>query len=219
MAQVSVSRGALLAMAAALGAALLAVAFLLGREAGRRGGPSAAQAAPPSAPGFPAPSAVTAAPKSEAVPPPARLDPVPEGAADPQDPMRAAVQAYFAAMDRIAPGQASGDPQALAQDMLAGLAKGDASGFDRMMADSQKARRRLAQLAPPPPCAAFHQESLALLDENLALLRAMRSALAGGSPEESSLTTLAARAQAAQARAEALAQADRALRGRYGAGR
>ncbi len=215
MAQVQVNRGVLVGLGVALASALVALAYLLGRESGR----GAATAMPPSgvpsgrtaaAPGVPLPTPATPAPGA----PPALL--VPSGNPDPQDPQRPAVQAYFQALDQIAPGQLAGDPQALAQEMVAGLGRGDATGFDRMVAQAEAARAKVAALAPPVPCAAFHQESLALLDENLTLLRGVKRAL-DGREGESPLGPLLARAQTVQARAEALERADKALRARYGA--
>lgn len=227
MAQVQVNRGVLVALAGALGLSLLALAYLLGREAARTdpsappvpprsaapvAGTGAAMAAPSGSPGIPdagAPGS-SPAPALESLVPPG-----PAGPAEARDHQAGAVQAYFAALDRIAPGQLAGDPQALAQEMLAGLAKGDASGFDRLLGQAEEARRKVAALAPPAPCAAFHAESLAVLDENLALLRAIRRALEGAEGE-GALGALVSRAQAAQARAEVLERADKALRARYG---
>jgi hypothetical protein len=143
---------------------------------------------------------------------------VSEGPVDASDPQRFAVQAYFQALDRIAPGQLGGDPRALAQEMVAGLGRGDASGFDRLVAQAEEARAKVAALAVPASCAAFHQESLALLDENLALLKHLKGALEGREGA-SALGSMLARAQALQARSEALERADQALRTRYGAGR
>lgn len=234
MAQVQVNRGVLMGLGAALTGALLVVAYLLGREAGRGAGvavpasgappartaPSSGAPLPPAAlPPFTAVSSSTApggrVPPAPAGPPAEIL--APPGNPDPRDPQRPAVQAYFQALDRIAPGQLAGEPQALAQEMVAGLGRGDASGFDRMVAQAEEARGRLAALQPPAPCAAFHQESLALLDENLTLLKGVKRALESRDTE-SSLGPLLARAQAVQARSEALERADKALRARYGAG-
>lgn len=220
MGKVEVHRSVLIGLAAAFGCTLLALVFLLGREAGRRGmaadpAASAPQARPALSSSSSQPKVLAPAqqPGSAAV-----VLTIPPGPADPQDPQRPAVQAYFAALDRIAPGQLAGDPQALAQEMVVGLGKGDTSGFDRLLAQAEEARRKVAQLSPPPPLAAYHQESLALLDENLALLGGIRRALEGGH-EEGALPSLVGRAQAAQARSEALERADKALRARYGAGR
>lgn len=222
MAQVSVNRGALVAMGLSLATSLVVLAFLLGREAGRRG---AAPAAAParSAVSDPAGAGASQAPSQGAPPTPALaaapLDlQLPVGPADPTDPQRGAVQAYFQALDRIAPDQLGGDPQALARELVGGLARGDASGFDGLLARAEEARVRAAALAPPPACAGFHRESLALLDENLELLKGVRRGLDGGEGEGGP-AGLAARAQGLQVRAEALARAESALRARYGLGK
>lgn len=219
MAQVQVGRGVLAGMGAALAACLLALTFLLGRECGRRGTASVPLSPSAAAPATGAGPSATRVVPAAADPGGAPQDPPvpPAGPADPLDPQRSAAQAYFAALDRIAPGQLAGDPQALAQEMVGGLSKGDATGFDRLLTQAEEARLKVLQLSPPPALAAHHQESLALLDENLALLKGIRRALEGGE-REGSLGAQLARAQALQARSEALEQADKALRARYGAG-
>jgi hypothetical protein len=221
MAKVQVHPGVLAGLGLALAASLLLAAYLLGLEAGRQAGSPGPVPGAPSAAAPPSPSPLPPAPgtgsSAAAAAPPLEIL-APPGPADPGDPQRPAVQAYFQALDRIAPGQLAGDPQALAQEMVAGLGRGDASGFDRMIAQAEEARGKLAALQPPAPCLAFHQESLALLDENLALLKGVKRAL-DGREGEGSLGPLLARAQALQARSDALERADKALRARYGTGR
>jgi hypothetical protein len=211
MAKVEVSRGLLAGGGAALAAAVLAVVFLLGREAGRRG----------AAPGTPPP----AAPASPAAEPPPGTAPAaspgeaPASApAAPAEPERAAGRAYFAALDDLAQGQLAGDPESLAREMVAGLARGDTSGFDRLIAQAEAGRKKLAGLQPPPPCAAHHRAGLADLDESLALMRAMKKALEGAEAE-SSLPALGLRANALRLRAEALQREEQGLRQRYGLAR
>ncbi len=216
MAKVEVPKGILIALGSALAAALLALVFLLGRESGRRGamGNLTPMAQPGSALPVSAGARLNPAPVAPSLSPaPAPL--VAPGPAEPQDPQRPAVAAYFAALDRIAPGQLAGDPQTLAQEMVAGLAKGDTSGFDRLAGQAVEARRKVAALVPPASCAAFHQESLALLDENLGMLKSVQRALEGADAE-GSLASMVAHAQALQARSDALQRADKALRQRYG---
>lgn len=221
MAKVVVNRGLIVGLGVALGAALLALVFLLGREAGRKPAvpPSSPGSALPSTPGAPPTQASGSAPgmepptqtatligASRAVPPPS-----PSAVLEPE---RAAAVAFFDALDHLTPGQFSGDPQASAQEMVAGLGKGDSSGFDRLIAQAEEARGKLAALAPPPSCAGFHRESLAQLEESLVLMRANKKAMQGG--ESDALTALLARAQSLRARADALQREEKALRQRFG---
>jgi hypothetical protein len=131
------------------------------------------------------------------------------------DPERAAVASYLDAVDRIQPGQASGDPQSVANEMAAALAKGDASGLDGMIRDAEAARGRLAALAPPAPCAAHHRESLGSLDDALEMLRSLKTAMESPDPV-AQLAGIANRAANVRSRAEALQNEELALRRRYG---
>jgi hypothetical protein len=210
MAKVEVGRGLLIGGGLALGSALLAVVFLLGREAGRKGVPSS-QAAP-----SPIPAAGVGAPSSAAIPgpgggPAAGL----ENGPAPSEPERAAVRAYFAALDDLAPGQLAGDPESLARELVAGLARGDTSGFEQLIGQAEVGRRKLAGLQPPQPCAAHHRTSLADMDESLAVMRTMKKALEGAE-SESSLSALGLRANALRVRAEALQREEQLLRQRFG---
>lgn len=144
-------------------------------------------------------------------PAPATVPPGPAAS----DPERGAVAAYLDAVDRIQPGQASGDPQSVANEMAAALAKGDASGLDGMIRDAEGARGKLAALAPPAPCAAHHRESLASLDDALGMLRSLKSAMESPDPV-AQLAGIANRASAVRSRAEALQNEELALRRRYG---
>jgi hypothetical protein len=131
------------------------------------------------------------------------------------DPERGAVAAYLDAVDRIQPGQASGDPQSVANEMAAALARGDASGLDGMIRDAEAARGRLAALAPPAPCAAHHRESLGGLDDALGMLRSLKTAMESPDPV-AQLAGIANRAATVRSRAEALQGEELALRRRYG---
>lgn len=139
---------------------------------------------------------------------------VPPGPAA-SDPERGAVAAYLEAVDRIQPGQASGDPQSVANEMAAALARGDASGLDGMIRDAEAARGRLAALAPPAPCAAHHRESLGSLDDALGMLRSLKTAMESTDPV-AQLAGIANRAAKVRSRAEALQNEELALRRRYG---
>ncbi len=131
------------------------------------------------------------------------------------DSARAAVAAYFDVVDHIQPGTMNGEPEGVANEMVAALAKGDASGLDRMIGDTEAARETLAALTPPASCAAHHRESLRSLDDALEILRSLRTAI--GSPEHAAeLAGVVTRATALRSRSEALQKEELALRERYG---
>ena len=218
------SRGLVAGLAGTAGAAVLALVFLLGRAsapAPRGLGPS--PPAPAAAPAAEAPAQVPAtteapAPEPAAPPaPPAALRPVVRPAVPPPaagSSERAAVQAYFAAVERIQPAQ-SGDPDAVAQQLVGGLAKGDSSGLDGMFQQAQATRARLAAITAPAPCAAFHRESLAVLDGGLEMMQSLKQSLASSGQGGSALQDLSARANELKARSEALQAQEKALRQRY----
>jgi len=114
---------------------------------------------------------------------------------------------------RAQPPQA-GDPETVARNLMAGFGQGDASGFETLVQQARTTREALAALQPPPPCADYHRESLAILDGNLELMQRLRGVLAttGPNPPSPDLTT---RATALKARSEALQARERTLRQRY----
>jgi len=210
VAKVAINRGLLIAMGVSTGALALALVFLLGREAGRRkgGGGEAPSAATSRVPGI--------QPSGPEAPPPAPPPAGPGPAAPPEanDPVRAAVAAYFETVDRITPGQFSSGPEAAAQEMVAGLARGESGAFDQLIEQSEAARRRLTALTPPAPCAGYHRESLAVLEESLGMLRALKKALEGGEAE-TGVAALASRSNALRARTDALKAEEQSLRQRF----
>ena len=205
--------------------AVIGIAFLLGRESGRRQleeartGPSTSSLMTPAAPvqGLPLTSTISTGrtPSSGPGPEPAPPATIPSGMAiPPGDPTRASVAAYFQAVEAIQP-PASGDPETLAQQVVAGLAKGDMSGFDGMIQQAKMARERVSAITPPQPCAAYHRESLASLDAGLELMRDMKNALST-SGQDAAAIQLADRAYALKARTDALQIQENALKQRYG---
>jgi len=217
-AKVEVPKGVLAGLAVLAAASILGLAFLLGRESGRRG----AAEAPKASPAGPAPPAGAPAadppPQSEALtpgPPQASSPSAPSlGAPTPADPARAAVAAYFRTLETLQP-EVAGEPSALAQQILADLARGDSSGFDGIIRKAEAARDRLAAVLPPAPCAEHHRESLACMEASLALTRGLRKALSSSSPDALPLD-FSDRAGALKARTEALQRQEKALKERFG---
>jgi hypothetical protein len=234
--KVSVSRGLLVGVVAVAAASLLALAFVLGRASGP-GSPSvqpsgrelpsrvdASRDPAPRAPDPPLPPPPQAAApmtelpdmRSTAMPAPAPT--AGERGSAGLDPDRAAVATYLDAVDHVQPGKMSGDAEGLANEMAAALARGDTSGLDRMIRETEAAKESLAGLAPPAPCAALHRESLGSLDDALEMLRLLKAAME--SPDAAArLSGVTTRAAALRSRSEALEKEELALRRRYGLAR
>ncbi|MEO8585554.1 MAG: hypothetical protein ABI584_05295 [Acidobacteriota bacterium] len=233
MEKVSVSRGFLIGVVGVAAAALLALAFALGRESGtgsvaapstriQRIAPPAPRAQDVSPP--PPTSSTRIMDRLEAwVAGPAPSGPV-QGAATQTaasqvppalDGERAAVAAYFDAVERIQAGAANGDPNGIAQEMAAALANGDTSALDKMIRETEAAKTRLAAIPPPAPCAAHYRESVGSLDDALEVLRSLKAAMESSEPV-AQLANVTTRATALRSRAEALQKEELALRERYG---
>jgi hypothetical protein len=170
-----------------------AVPFLPGVRSGSPGTPAAAQ-----------PSTGTTPIEGE---PPAATDPA-----------SAAVAKYLADVDQIQPANLSGSPESVAAEMATALARGDTSGLDAMIRQTEAAKERLAAVRPPAPCALHYEKSLESLDDAVEMLRALKSSMQSPDPV-AGLASVQARAGILQTRAEALQNEDRALRQRYGLAR
>jgi len=228
MEKVAVSKGVLIGFGTVFAAALLALVFFIGRESARKvanpspGGVVAAPSSVQPAETQPLDAPVSETPLASYSPNPA-TPPIPgpvtpkQGASlavAPADPMRAAVAAYFQAIDQIQPGQMSGDASDMANKILEPLAKGDTSGLDAMIHQAESARKRLGSLAPPQPCATYHHECLASLEDGLGMMRAVKKAIE--SSDVSGLSSLTDQGNAMRSRSEALAREEKAIRQRYG---
>ena len=241
MANVSVNKGLLIGVVAVAGAALLALAYQLGRASG-----SGEVSAPPTrieriaarpregslrlpapaagsitehadtrpavgpAPSTPGQGAALQAAAGQ-VPAPIESE---QGSAG-SDSMRAAVAAYFDAVDHIQPGAMSGEAEGVAHEMAAALTSGDTSSLDKMIRETEAAKARLAAVTPPVPCAAHHRESLGSLDDAMEVLRSLKTAMESSEPA-TQLANVSTQATALRSRAEALQKEELALRERYG---
>jgi hypothetical protein len=226
MQKVEVDKTLLISLACAAAAAILGLVFLLGRESGRAAKPPGAPAPvmPPqviTAP-VPDPAGVLALDERSTPDTPtpvqglAVVHPLQKGApAEPAgESVRALVLAYFDAIDHIQAGGMNGDPESTAQGIMGSLAKGDSSGFDGMIQQAEATRGRLAAISPPQPCATYHRECLASLDDGLVLMRSLKTAMAGQGAE-GQLTSLAAQAEVLRKRSESLRTEEQALRRLY----
>ena len=99
--------------------------------------------------------------------------------------------------------------------MASALAKGDTSGLDRMIRDTEAARQKLAALVPPSSCAAHYRESLGSLDDALSMLRSLKAAVESPEPA-AGLAAVGTQAGALRTRSEALQREEAALRQRFG---
>ena len=208
MRKVEVNKGLLIALAVIAGTAVLSLVFLLGRESGLRVSPQGV--ATPIA----SPQSATAPSLQASMQPQVGALPLPP--AEPvTDAMRASVAAYFDAVDHIQSGGMAGGPESTAQGIMGSLMKGDSSGFDQMIQQAESARASLAAITPPSPCAAYHRESLASLDDGLSLMRSLKASMdaPNGASQIAALTT---QANTLRAQSEALQKEEQALRQRYG---
>lgn len=230
---VELPRGVVLALGGGLVAALLVVAFLLGRQAA----PPAPQpvvtavaepSLPVADPGEPAPQAVpdalpAATPAPEAEPAPAaQLELAPESpgpparatvAAEPDE--RAAVASYFAQIAQVeAAVRTWGDPQQLAMQLVQQATQGNRRGLDELAATARQARDTLRAVTAPPACLEHHAESLALLDAAVDLLARLGPALAA--QDFTALQALTDQGQALETRTKRLQAIEADLRSRYG---
>lgn len=171
-----------------------------------------------SVPALPEDRTVSQAPPLSAMPPATIDAPAMGNSPGAIDPASAAVAKYLDAVDQIQPANVSGGAESIAGEMAAALARGDTSGLDGMIRDSEAARQRLAALRPPEACAAHHRETLGSLDDALEMLRSLKSAMESSDPA-AALANVASRANTLRTRAEALQNEDRALRQRYGLSR
>lgn len=238
---IEVSRGLLVALAATAAAGIVAVTFLVGREFGRGSQPASAtsatspttltvagaEEAPPGATATPNAdvSVPTAGPAAPAIEGGALAFPqlaVPTGGASPSaapvplDAMRYEVASYFREVEMIqSEGKSWGDPQALAQTLLAQAGKGDVSGFDGLAAANRKVRDALRAVAVPEPCREHHRMTVALLDESIGMLDRVKG-LISGAADAGSLAAMPAEGQALERNAKQVDAMAAEIKRRFG---
>lgn len=229
---VAVPRGALRALVVALVASMLAVAFLVGRESGRSQQPVPAPGATVTAANAPSLTATATLPSSDTsastlpaieVPPAtspvaAAVGPSPPSVSPgsaPRDTLHGEVANYFREVEAIqSQARSAGDPEALARTLLEQGAKGDVSGLAALAAANQKVRDGLRAVAVPEPCREHHRQTLALIEESVAMLERVRSQLGGD--DESSLAALPAEGRALEQQAKDVDALAAAIKRRFG---
>ena len=225
----------LIVLASALGAALLAIAFLLGRisakppvvtvasptqgvdASARTPLPSEAQpasvadAAATIAAPLPIPEPISAAtPFREGgpLPTPATTLPRPTPSADqPQ------IAAYFNQVDRLE-DMGAGDPQAFASSMVQSMSSGDFTGFDNLLAKARAQRQRLQAIAPPRACAEHHRLALSLSADSVTMLERLKAALMKG--DSTALLTIASEGKSLETQANQLKTMEESIKRQAG---
>lgn len=234
------------ALSAALGLALLAIAFLAGRESARP--TTDAQSQPPPVPRL-EPEAGSEATSSRD---PWRLrdeeyasidahrgsvaginerpdgtivlsntkredrtaiDPMDDRAPGPQTaPSNSgdAVSEYFLQMDAIRSNAGAGDPNTFAMDLIKGGLGGATSGFDQLIADTDRMTEEIKQVLPPPTCVVYHEATLESLAEARGMLDSMKDAIT--TQDLQALNAIALQASELEARTKALAALQEQIR-------
>jgi len=216
-----------LGLASALGLALLAIAFLLGRISAK---PTVVTVAAPPAGVVLAPSeSVPPLPASAAATPEASNPPLPAieptGAWTPSREIAATtaptmvattapavphlsppadqpqIAAYFSQVDRIE-DMGAGDPQAFATSMVQSMSSGDFSGFDDLLTRARTQRQRLQSISPPRACIEHHRLALTLSGDSVAMLERLKAALVKG--DSTALLTIATEGKTLETQANQL---------------
>ncbi len=192
-------------LAGALGLALLAIAFLLGRISAKPAvvavaTPPAAMAAAPSESVAILPSPVAAISEASNAPLPvpepthswalgreiastvtaiaAPAPTLPRLAPSADQPQ---IAAYFNQVDRIE-DMGAGDPQGFATSMVQSMSSGDFSGFDELLSKARAQRQRLQSISPPRACVEHHRLALTLSGDSVAMLERLKAALLKNDP-------------------------------------
>jgi hypothetical protein len=223
-----VSKAVIVGVVVAFAAAIAAIAFLLGRESGRRQDvavaavvPQAAQAEAPQPKPKPNPSPEpNLSPEPNPLPlPNPSLNPPPSSSPPPPSPAglsaeSLAVRDYFARLAAVQASGLAGDPTEVANKLLAATMAGDSSGFDDIINAAQRGEDKARALSVPPACAAYHARTLALLHDGVTLTRSLRVAIER--QDTTALTSLAASASSLQSRVDGLKEEERILKTRFG---
>jgi hypothetical protein len=202
---VEIPKGWLALLAGGLIVALLVVAYLVGRESGRRAS-EAARLDPPAAapelaighesPPAPLPPGEVYADPVQPVAPAALEENLPDagrhplGGIDPAAPpaaadsQAAAVAAYFTEIEGYE-RQAKywSNPQELAMTLMGQGVQGDTRGFEQLLETQRTAQRQIEAMTVPFPCHEHHRRTLEVMHEALALLEQLEGGVASGNLE------------------------------------
>ncbi|MFH0802504.1 MAG: hypothetical protein V2A78_09015 [bacterium] len=232
--EVKINKNILLGILAALLAALLLIAFLLGRESKKetvlvqeQNFPATAPPAevrevltPPVQP-FSAPSSSPAFfPQSRQTlktPPALQFPPPPAGPTPfnaPAGAEQGTVRNYFQQMDDIGSSEEmSGDLNEMASIMVQGAFKGDFSSIDDLIARCRRLRGQVQALVVPPPCTEFHRKTLEVMDGSIRLYEELKTLIKGG--DLSGLSRLTGQANSLKGAAKELENIQKEILSRY----
>jgi len=87
------------------------------------------------------------------------------------------VRDYFRQIDLLQAGPIGVKPRQFADGLLGDVAKGDYSGFDRLVEDLKAIRVKAEAIIPPQACRQYHQDTLSATDDSLEILENMAVAL------------------------------------------
>ena len=222
----NVSKSLVIGFGCAFVAALVTIAFLIGRDSGRHrtvepvAVVNTAAPIPPVAQPVPAPPPVAVpipvAPVPVPTAPTIAITPsTPPAAPLPEPGDGAAVQAYFMRIDALGGGVMMGDnSQDMAEKLLASAVGGDMSGFDAMIKVADSAATAARATSVPAACAHFHSELLGMIDASVKLMNGLKNAIAKN--DTGALTSIALSANSIQSRANALAAEEKQIKARFG---
>ncbi|MEO8361384.1 MAG: hypothetical protein ABI672_15235 [Vicinamibacteria bacterium] len=223
-------KGVVIGLTGALAAALLVIAFLLGRITARPVADPTAAAAPPTSQTMPVASVAEssggslASPVDQSAMGPSTTAGIstqvhpdgpagPFGGTIPTPPVNLPppslggsreaqeIAAYFSVLDRIEEVGA-GDPQSFATSLMQSVSSGDFSGFDDLVNKARAQRERLGLLKPPKACADHHRIAMGLSNDSVAMLEKLRAALAKG--DTTALLSMTTEGQTLEAKAKQL---------------
>jgi hypothetical protein len=132
-----------------------------------------------------------------------------EPRSEPED-QRAAVIEYLQRVDAIRSNAGSGDPNTFAMNMIKAGMGGSTSGFDRLIADTDRMTEEFSSMTPPPSCVPYHQGTLQSLEESREVIEDMKVAIK--TFDVQALQRIAPRAAKLQDKAEALRALQEAMR-------
>ena len=241
---ITVPRAVIGLLVVALLAALLVVAYLLGRDAGRAerataavepvvapetptASPAARAETPtrpptrpeprPTRPASPGQTTETAADPPATTPSPPPAPAAPSGPRiDPQE--RTAVARYLDEIDRLSSTQTGvGNPDAMAQALLSQATSGDWRQFDELGDTQREMVRQLRRVRVPATCADcrdYHEKMVEMFETGASLLDEVKDGVQSGNL--GALGTLATTAQHLQSDAESARRLAVAIQTRYG---
>lgn len=132
-----------------------------------------------------------------------------ESRPEPED-QRAAVIEYLQRVDAIRSNAGSGDPNTFAMNMIKAGMGGATSGFDRLVADTDRMTEEFSKMTPPPSCVPYHEGTLQSLEESREVIEDMKVAIK--TFDVQALQRIAPRAAKLQDKAEALRALQEAMR-------